>query len=63
MSEDKFTYFQLRISSFLNIAVHIDFVIESLVMFDNETFKRGILIAIQNVKQILHCRIFLNFID
>lgn len=48
----------MGVSSLFNVAIHINFVVESLVMLDNETFKGSILIAFKCFKQILSGRHF-----
>lgn len=46
-------YFQLRVTSLLDVSVHVHFVIECLVMLDDETLERSILITLKLVEKVL----------
>ena len=48
------TYFELRITSLLNVTIHVDLIVKSLVVFDNETFKCCVFITIELHEQLLH---------
>ena len=46
----KFEHFQLRVTSLFDVAVHVDFVVKGLVMFDDETLEGGVLVALELVE-------------
>ena len=48
------TYFELRITSLLNVTIHVDLIVKSLVVFDNETFKCCVFITIELHEQLLY---------
>ena len=56
-------HFQLRVTSFLDVAVHVHFVVERLVVFDDEALERSVLVALELAEQILGGRHFLHFIN
>jgi hypothetical protein len=47
---------QVRGTCFLDVAVHVHLVVEHLVVLHDETFKSGVLIALQRLHQVLHGR-------
>ena len=49
----EFQHFQLRVTSFLDVSVHVHFVIECLVMLDDESLERGVLIALKLREEVL----------
>lgn len=46
----EFQHFQLRVTSLFDVAVHVDFVVKGLVMFDDETLEGGVFVALELVE-------------
>ena len=46
-------HFQLRVTSLLDVSVHVHFVVVCLVMLDYETFERSVLVALQLGEEVL----------
>ena len=59
----KIIYFKLRVTGFLNITIHVNFIIERLVMLDNETFESCVFVAVQLTKEILDRSHLFHFIN
>ena len=57
------TYFELGITCFFYITIHVDLIVKSLVVFDNETFECCVFVTIKLHEQFLRrsqLRLFLH---
>ena len=56
------TYLELRLSSFLDVTVHVDFIVKGGVVLDDEALKGCVLVAVQLLHQIHRRRLRLFFV-